>query len=64
MGDMYNISNKKQLPTKSVKYLLFYTKNLTYLLHFQRKLALSIAEVPRNIYFLPLHYFFLEWSGI
>ena len=50
-----------QLPNRSVKYLLFYTKDLTYLLHFQRKLALFIAKILGNIHFLPLFYFFWEW---
>ena len=36
----------------SVKYLLFYTKDLVYLFDFQRKVALSITEVPGNIRFL------------
>ena len=45
VGELYNISNKNQLPNKSAKYLLFYTKDLTYLLHFQGKLALSIGEL-------------------
>ena len=51
VGDVYNISNKNQFSNKSVKYLLVYTKNLTYLFHFQRKLALSITEAPKNIQF-------------
>ena len=49
------ILNKNQLPSKLVKYLLFYTKELTPPLYFQRKLALSMAEVPINIHFL-LHF--------
>ena len=49
VGELYNISNKNQIPNRSVKYLLFYTKDITYLLHSQIKLALSIALVLRNI---------------
>ena len=44
--------NKSQLLNMSVKYLLFYTKDLVYLFDFQRKVALSITEVPGNIRFL------------
>ena len=51
VGYVYSISNKNQLSNKSVKYLLVYTKNLTYLFHFQRKSALSITEAPKNIQF-------------
>ena len=51
VDEVYNISSKKQFPNKSVKYLIFYTKDLLPLLHFQGKLALSIAEVPENIHF-------------
>ena len=51
VGELYNISNKNQLPNKSAKYLLFYTKDLTYLLHFQGKLALSIRELPEVYHF-------------
>ena len=54
--EVYNISNKYQLPHKSVKYLLFYTKDLTLLLHFQQKLAFCIAKFPINIHFLPNFY--------
>ena len=60
-GELYNISNKNQLPNRSAKYLLFYTKYLTYLVHFQGKLALSIGEAPGNIHFLPLFHWFWEW---
>ena len=52
VGEVYNISNKSQLLNMSVKYLLFYTKDLVYLLDFQRKVALSITEIPGNIRFL------------
>ena len=38
-GELYNISNKNQLPNRSAKYLLFYTKYLTYLVHFQGKIS-------------------------
>ena len=58
VGELYNISNKNQIPNRSVKYLLFYTKDITYLLHFQIKLALSIALVLRNIHCLPHFYWF------
>ena len=61
VDELYNISNKNQLPNRSAKYLLFYTKDLTCLLHFQGKLALSIGEVPGNIHFLPLFHWFWEW---
>ena len=44
----------------SAKYLLFYTKNLTYLLYFQGKLALSIGEIFGNIHFLPFFHWFWE----
>ena len=58
VGKLYNISNKNQLPNRSAKYLLFYTKCLTYLLHFQGKLALFIGEAPGNIHFLRLFHWF------
>ena len=58
VGEVYNISNKNQLPNRSIKYLLFYTRDLAYRLHFQRKLVLSMANVPGNIHFLQLFYWF------
>ena len=42
----------------SAEYLLFYTKDFTYLLYFQGKLALAIGEFSENIPFLPLFHWF------
>ena len=64
MGEVYKISNKNQLSNRSVKYLFLYTKSVTYLLQFQSTLALSIAEVPGNIFFLLLFYFFLRMGQV
>ena len=61
VGEVYNISNKNQLPNRSIKYLLFYTRDLAYRLHFQRKLVLSMANVLGNIHFLQLFHWFWEW---
>ena len=61
VGEVCNISNKNQLPNTSILYLLIYTKDLSHLLRFQRKLAVSVAEVPRNIHSLPFFYWFWEW---
>ena len=63
VGEFYNISNKIQLPNRSAKYLLFYTKDLTYLLYFQGKLTLSIGEFPGNIHYLPFFHWFENGSG-
>ena len=64
MGEVYKISNKNQLSNRSVKYLFLYTKSVTYLHHFQSTLALFIAEVPGNIFFLLLFYFFLRMGQV
>ena len=61
VGELRNISNKSQLPNRSAEYLLFYTKELTYLLHFQGKWAPSIGEVSWNIHILLLFHWFWEW---
>ena len=61
VGGFYNFSNRSELPNRSAKYLLFYTKVLSYVLHFQEKLVLPIGEVPGYIRFLPLFHWFWKW---
>ena len=39
----------------------FYTKHLTLLLHFEKKLVLSIEDIFTNIDFLPNFYLFSQW---
>ena len=58
------ISNKYQPPSNLAKYQYFYTRDFVSLLHFIKKnkkkmaLSISIANVFRNIHFLPyFHYF-------
>ena len=52
------ISNKYQPPNNLAKYQYFYTKGFISILHFEKELALSIANVFWNIHFLPhFHYF-------
>ena len=64
VGDVYNISNKSQLPNKVVKHLLFDAKDPISLLHFQKTLALWIAEFPGYIFFTIFFTGFENESGI
>ena len=59
------ISNKYQPPYDLVQPQYFYTRDfILSLLHFEKKLALSIANVFLNIHFLPLFSLFLKVSSI
>ena len=57
-NEMCNISNKYQPVINVAKYQYFYTRDFISFIHFDKKLTLSIANVFRNIHFLPhFHYF-------
>ena len=58
------ISNKYQPPYDLVKCQYLYTRGFICLLHFGRKMALSIANVFRSIHFLPLFSLFLQVSEV
>ena len=56
-------SNKYQPPNNLAKYQYFYTRKFISLPSFWKKIALSIANIFRNIYFLlHFHYFNSELS--
>ena len=48
------VSNKRQSLNNLAKHQYFYTRDFISLRHFEKKLALSIANVFRNIHFLSL----------
>ena len=52
-NEVCNISNKNQTPSNLAKYQYFCTRDFISLLHSKIKLTLSIAQVFRNIHFLP-----------
>ena len=58
------ISNKYQPPYDLVKRQYLYTRGFICLLHFGKKMVLSIANVFRNIHFLPLFSLFLQVSEV
>ena len=51
------ISNKHQPFNNLAKHQYFYTRDFISLRHFEKRLALSIANVFRNIHFLPLFHY-------
>ena len=53
VDEVSNISNKYQPPNNLAKCQYFYTRDFASLLHFEKKLALSIPNIFRNIHFLP-----------
>ena len=54
-------TTKKNQPTNLAKYQYFYTRDLISFLHFEKKLALSMASVFRNIHFLQHFDYFWQW---
>ena len=58
VNEVCYISNKYQPPYNLAKRQYFYKRDFISLLHFGEKLALFIANVFRDIYFLPLFHYF------
>ena len=59
-----NISNNYRSPKILRKHWYFYTKEFINLLYFEKRLALSIANIFWNIQFLPHFYYFLQWVRV
>ena len=61
---MCYISTKYQPPNNWTKCQYFYTKDLLFLLHFENKLALSVAKIFQNLHFLFPFSLFLTVSEV
>ena len=55
------ISNKYQPPNTWAKHPYFYSRNFISLIHFEKILVLSIANIFQNIHFLPHSHYFYQW---
>ena len=62
VDEVCNILNKYHFASNLAKYHYFYTRDFISFLHFEKRLALSIANVFRNIHFLPHFHYFQQWG--
>ena len=61
VDEVHYISNKYQAPYSLAKRQYFYKRDFISLLHFGKKMMLSIANVFPNIHFLPIFHYFWKW---